>query len=42
VGTIELEAGDSVQGFLCENVALHGAVEISQFGGWRAYRRSRA
>ncbi|HEX4355510.1 MAG TPA: allophanate hydrolase [Polyangiales bacterium] len=42
VGAIELETGTHVQGFLCESVAVAGAPEISQFGGWRAYRRSRA
>jgi allophanate hydrolase len=42
VGAIELEDGTRVQGFLCESVAVAGAPEISQYGGWRAYRRSRA
>ena len=38
VGVIELSDGSHVQGFLCESVAISGAREISEFGGWRAYR----
>jgi allophanate hydrolase len=41
VGEIELESGARVQGFLCESAALEAAPEISHFGGWRGYRRSR-
>jgi allophanate hydrolase len=40
IGTIELEDGASVLGFLCESVATAGQRDISSFGGWRAYRRS--
>ena len=40
VGTIELESGQRVQGFLCESAAIDGAPEISSFGGWRAYQRA--
>jgi allophanate hydrolase len=40
IGTIELEDGDAVHGFLCESHAVVGATDISKFGGWRAYRRS--
>lgn len=32
-----LEDGASVAGFLCEKIALEGAVDITEFGGWRAY-----
>jgi allophanate hydrolase len=42
VGTIELESGDSVQGFLCESAAIHASDDISHYGGWRAYRRAQA
>jgi allophanate hydrolase len=42
VGTIELESGNSVQGFLCESAAIGASNEISHYGGWRAYRRSQA
>ena len=37
IGRIELEDGESVQGFVCESWALTEAQEVSQFGGWRAY-----
>ncbi|MGD0835327.1 MAG: allophanate hydrolase [Polyangia bacterium] len=39
VGSIELEDGQRVQGFLCEHYALLQAKDISSFGGWRPYRR---
>jgi allophanate hydrolase len=42
IGTIELEDGRAVHGFLCEPAALAGAQEITSFGGWIAYRRSLA
>lgn len=37
IGTIRLEDGRSVHGFLCEQVAAAGAQDISGFGGWRRY-----
>lgn len=37
IGTLELGDGSTVQGFLCEPEALHGAQDISHLGGWRAY-----
>lgn len=40
IGTIELEDGGFVQGFLCESDAIAGAVDISAHGGWRAYLRA--
>ncbi len=40
IGSLELEDGTRVSGFLCEGHALTGALDISSFGGWRAYRRS--
>jgi len=36
-GRIELTDGKDVLGFLCEEYATRSAVEITQFGGWRAY-----
>ena len=36
-GTIELADGSAVQGFLCEAYATQHALDISHFGGWRAY-----
>jgi allophanate hydrolase len=40
LGTIELEDGGKVHGFLCELAATEGARDISSFGGWRAFLRS--
>lgn len=37
IGTLELEDGSTVQGFLCEAAATEGAEDITQYGGWRAY-----
>ncbi len=38
IGVTRLADGSQVKGFSCEPHALSGAREISQFGGWRAYR----
>lgn len=40
IGTVETEAGEWVQGFICEAHALEKAKDISSFGGWRAYLTS--
>jgi len=37
LGTIRLEDGSSVKGFLCEPFGIVGAQEITHLGGWRAY-----
>lgn len=37
IGTVELEDGHAVQGFLCEPYALTQAQEITELGGWRGY-----
>lgn len=37
IGTLQLADGGSVQGFLCEPLALKGATDITPLGGWRAY-----
>lgn len=37
IGTVELEDGTSVKGFLCEAGGLAGATDITEFGGWRGY-----
>ncbi len=37
IGTLELEDGSRVQGFLCESYAVVDALDISTLGGWRAY-----
>jgi allophanate hydrolase len=37
IGTLELEDGARVQGFLCEHYAVQGRPDVSAHGGWRAY-----
>ena len=37
IGTLELEDGAVVKGFVCEPRAMHGATDITGFGGWRAW-----
>jgi allophanate hydrolase len=38
IGTIELEDGELVKGFLVESYAVAvQAMDITRFGGWRAY-----
>lgn len=39
IGSLELEGGRHVHGFLCESHAVAHARDISSFGGWRAYRK---
>lgn len=41
IGSIELEDGTWVKGFLCERFALEGATEITRFGGFRQYLEQR-
>ncbi|MBN9277191.1 MAG: allophanate hydrolase, partial [Hyphomicrobium sp.] len=41
IGTLKLEDGRSVKGFLVEAEAVREARDISTFGGWRAYVASR-
>lgn len=38
IGSVRLQDGSLVQGFLCEAAATAGAEDITQYGGWRAYR----
>ena len=40
LGSVMLANGRHVHGFLCEPHALAGAVDITAFGGWRAYLSS--
>ena len=40
LGSIELEDGRTVHGFLCEAHALRSAPDVSAHGGWRAYLSS--
>jgi allophanate hydrolase len=41
IGTVVLDDGTAVKGFVCEPNALENAVEITHHGGWRAYMASR-
>lgn len=42
IGTLVLDDGSAVKGFLCEPLAVEGARDIGSFGGWRAYLASLA
>lgn len=41
IGTVTLEDGRQVKGFLCEAFAVAGAPDISVYGGWRRYVTTR-
>ena len=38
LGSVLLQSGATVPGFICEPLGLDGARDITDFGGWRAYR----
>ncbi|HEY6528535.1 MAG TPA: allophanate hydrolase [Cellvibrionaceae bacterium] len=40
LGQVQIEDGSWVTGFICEPIALDGARDISEFGGWRAWKAS--
>jgi hypothetical protein len=40
IGTLRLEDGSTPKGFLVEPEGLHGAEDISRFGGWRGFLQS--
>ena len=40
IGSVQLEDGSWVKGFICEGYAINDAIDISHFGGWRAYIQS--
>jgi allophanate hydrolase len=40
LGSVALQDGRQVHGFVCEPVALQGAPDVSAHGGWRAYLAS--
>jgi len=42
IGTLELEDGEKVKGFIVEPYAVVGAEEITQHGGWRNYLKSKS
>jgi allophanate hydrolase len=37
IGTVALEDGQQVKGFLCETHATRGARDITSLGGWRRF-----
>ena len=37
IGTVELEDGETLRGFLCESYAVAAAEEITEMGSWRRY-----
>jgi allophanate hydrolase len=41
IGTLSLDDGSTVKGFIAEPVAMDGALDISAHGGWRAYLKSK-
>ena len=40
IGSVQLDTGAWVKGFVCEAAALAGADDITHFGGWKQYRAS--
>ena len=42
LGKVQLADGSWESGFICEPYGLVGATDISQFGGWRAYLKSKS
>jgi allophanate hydrolase len=41
IGTVELESGEAVPGFLCESYATsRDAEDITRYGGWLAYKHA--
>ena len=42
IGTVTLEDGSEVKGFVAEPRAIEGAEDITALGGWRAFVASRA
>jgi len=41
IGTLELEDGELVKGFVCEAYAVAGKKDITASGGWRNYMKSK-
>ena len=37
IGTVELDTGAWVKGFVCEAIAIESAPDITHYGDWRAY-----
>lgn len=37
IGLVEIQTGEKVLGFLCEQAGLSGATEVTEHGGWRTF-----
>ncbi len=37
MGTVTLEGGEQIKGFVAEPRAMDGAKDITELGGWRAF-----
>lgn len=37
IGSVTLATGETVKGFVCEPRAIDGAIDVTDFGGWRRY-----
>ncbi|GEA60980.1 allophanate hydrolase [Vibrio comitans] len=37
LGSVQLESGDWVKGFICEGIGIEGATDITETGGWRHF-----
>jgi allophanate hydrolase len=37
IGSVQLDTGEWVKGFICEPAGLAGGTEITAFGGWKSY-----
>jgi allophanate hydrolase len=42
IGTVDLDDGTHVKGFLCEAAAAAGADDITALGGWREFVKTKA
>lgn len=40
IGTLLLDNGQEAKGFICESHAVHGALDITHYRGWRHYLRT--
>ncbi|WP_117232995.1 allophanate hydrolase [Vibrio maerlii] len=37
LGSVEIDSGEWVKGFICEGIGIEGATDISKTGGWRYF-----
>jgi allophanate hydrolase len=40
IGHVALLDGSEIAGFVCESIAVRDAIDITSYGGWRAYREA--